>query len=222
MDAKLSPRSIPGLVQELPLLQRGCWKLLNLLNPESYSNCWTLKTTQPLLESSTPIFHNDTFSGSWFRSSEWLYNLFPLCVRQYDVTITTVTTNTISVVTISVVTIAALTISGTCWNTSFTTCVLLVLPTVNEVWKAKQGRIKTWLKESRLPWNSYPSTSKMGQNQKNNIICKFQMRMQRICKSTFANAHRIGASYFLLLLLLYITTCPLVQFYSTGRSSYPF
>ena len=58
-----------------------------------YSNCWTLKTTQPLLESSTPIFHNDTFSGCGFWSSEWLYNLLPQCVCQYDVTITTVTTN---------------------------------------------------------------------------------------------------------------------------------
>ena len=192
---------------------------------ENYSTSWIPKATQTvepwkllnLFLSLQP--QSFTFSGCGFWSSEWLYNLLPLCVRQYDVT-----TNTISVVTISVVTIAALTISGTCWNTSFTTCVLLVLPTVNEVWKAKQGRIKTWLKESRLPWNSYPSTSKMGQNQKNdtNMICRFQMRMQRICKSIFANAHRIGASYFLLLLLLYITTCPLVQFYSTGRSSYPF
>ena len=49
------------------------------------------------------------------------------------------------------------------------------------------------------------------------------MRMQRLCKSIFANAYKIGASYFLLLLLLYISYAlnPLFQFYSTGRSSYP-
>ena len=49
------------------------------------------------------------------------------------------------------------------------------------------------------------------------------MRMQRICKSIFGNAYKIAASYFLLLLLLYISNAlnPLVQFYSTARWSYP-
>ena len=66
------------------------WKLLKLLNPVNYSNSWT---TQPLFWVFNPNLSHDTFSGCGFWSSEWLFNLFPLCVRQYDVTITTLTTN---------------------------------------------------------------------------------------------------------------------------------
>ena len=138
-----------------------------------------------------------------------------------DHTVVTISIVTISVVTISVmtvlaVTISAKTISGTCWSTLYTTCVLL--PTVKEVWKAKKGqKIKSGPKELRLPGNPYPSTSDMVQNQ-NNMICDFQMRMQRICKGIYANAFKIGASY---ILLFVVTLNPLFQFYTTGRWRYP-
>ena len=80
-------------------------------------------------------------------------------------------------------------ISGTCWNTSYTICVLSLVK--QEVWKRK-GKIKRWWKEWMHPGNHYQPISKMDRNLDCELPSDFQMRLRRMSRCMYANGYRIG------------------------------